>query len=168
MAYERKITLHDDEIPARYNKRTGKYINCNVKTNNIPENMEDYKPDKGFIKTYVKVWEFLADNLTNTEMSVVTRMSIMLEYSTNSLNPLDDKTSVRNLSNTFNISTKTVKNIFEKLFDLGVYLSLRYNHKTRGRVEEWIFNPYIATKGRFVNSDLLQYFNSTIISDVIV
>lgn len=159
--YTKEIKLNHNEIPAKVNTETGEITEVRSRPNNIPEGKEIFIKDEYFSKNYERAWLFLVENLTPTEIGIAVKMSLMTELNTNSLNPLDDNTSIRQLAEYFKISTKSVKKTFSKLFKLGVYASFHYCHYKRGEVKEWIFNPYISFKGRLINSDIKYLFDDT-------
>ena len=104
-------------------------------------------------------WAFLRKKCTPKELEVVNHLVDITNYKNNSLEPLNDETSLRSLSSQFNISTRDVKKVFNKLFKLGVYgkfeVYKEYHHKY------WVLNPYIAFSGRLVKNELVELFNGT-------
>jgi len=163
MDYKKIITLNHNEVAAKINKETGEIIEIKNSTrkNNIPEGKTVFIADEYFAKAYEKAWAYLVDNLSLVEIKIALKMSTMIEMNTNALNPLDDKTSIRGLSEHFGISINSVKKAFKHLFDIGVYASFRYSHYKRGIVDEWIFNPYISFKGKLIESDIKNLFDKT-------
>jgi hypothetical protein len=160
MYENRGIKLQDNEKLYKITD-DGEMNEVKKKVNNIPKGKELFTPDKYFTKNYIKAWNYLLDNLTAIELKIALKMSVMAEYNTNSLIPLDNKTTMRDLAEFFNIGINTVKKAFHNLFKQGVYASFNYYHYLRGDVEEWIFNPYISFKGRLVDSDIKELFNDT-------
>lgn len=159
--YIKEINLGQDEIPAKINTRTGEITEIKGRKNNIPEGKEHFMADEYFAKSYTKAWTYLIDTLKPVELKIAVKMSTMTEMNTNSLAPLDNKTSIRGLADCFNISTRDVKKTFDRLFNIGVYASFRYCHYKRGEVNEWVFNPYISFKGQLISSDIKHLFDNT-------
>ena len=161
MDYKKTVSLRYNEKIEVVNTETGEYREINTRPNNIPENKTVFIADEYFAKAYEKSWEYLVDNLSLVEIKIALKMSTMIEMNTNSLNPLDDKTSLRVLSGHFGISVNSIKKAFKHLLDIGVYASFRYGHYKRGIVDEWVFNPYISFKGKLIESDIKNLFDDT-------
>lgn len=159
--YEQRVKLKDNETLATVDTETGEFKLITKRPNNIPENKEKFVADAKFSKQYSKSWLYLLDNLSLVEIKIANRMSVMAEHTTNSLAPLDDKTTVRELADYFGIGINSVKKAFKHLFDLGVYASFEYCHYQRGHVKEWIFNPFISFKGVLIDSDIKELFINT-------
>lgn len=159
--YTHKMTLRDNELPGKINAETGEFSQVSKKVDNRPSGKIRFNYDASFHKSYEKCWLYLSENLTGAELRIALMMSCIMEYSTNSLAPLDNNTSYELLSEKFSISKGMVKKSFKKLFDIGVYASFKYSHYKRGIVEEWVFNPFISFKGKLIDSDLKNLFINT-------
>lgn len=164
--YTKEIKLKHNEVAAKVNVETGEIKEVTKRPNNIPEGKEKFIADEMFAKNYTKSWNFLLDNLSAVELKIAIKMSVMAEINTNSLSPLDNNTTIRELSEFFDIGINGVKKVFKHLMDVGVYASFKYGHYQRGIVEEWIFNPYISFKGKLINSDIKELFNKTKVAKV--
>lgn len=159
--YEKKVRLNDNEQLYKVNHDTGELVEIKDRKNNIPTGKEKFIADELFAKSYDKAWVYMYDKLSAVEIKIALKMSTMTEFNTNSLNPLDDNTSMRGLAEFFNISINSVKKSFKNLMDIGVYASFRYSHYKRGIVTEWIFNPYISFRGKLIESDIKTLFDNT-------
>lgn len=159
-----EIKLADNEIPAKLNIETGEVQPINKRPNNIPEGKSrlDYE-DFGIIN--LKMLPILRKYLTHTEISIVVTMILKADYNSNSLAPLNNETSIRDLSEIFNISPTIVKKTFAKLFNLGVYAQLRIATDTGN--EFWILNPYIYWKGKLKDDSIFKHFAGTDISKLL-
>ena len=159
--YEKTIKLNHNEVAAKVNTETGEVSTINQRPNNIPQGQERFSYDESFHKAYERSWLYLAKELSGVELKMALMMSCMTEYATNSLAPLDNKTSYDMLSERFKISKGSIGKVLNKLFEVGVYASFKYSHYRRGTVEEWVFNPFISFKGKLINSDLKNLFINT-------
>lgn len=158
----------DDEFLQKVNARTGEVIDVEnkVRPNNIPDGKERFMADEMFTKNYIKSWEYLVDVLKPIELKIALKMANMTEMNTNSLSPLDSETSLSNLAEFFGISRTKAHDAFKTLFKHGVYATFEYSHYRRGKVKEWVFNPYISFKGKLINSDLKNLFDNTVVAKV--
>ena len=120
--------------------------------------------DETFSKNYTRSWNYLLDVLSPIELKIAIKMSTIADMNTNSLEPLNDTTSIRELAETFGISVNTVPKAFEKLLYHGVYATFEYTHYKNGLTKTWIFNPYISFKGKLIKSDIKELFDNTIIA----
>jgi len=159
--YKKEIKLNNNEIAAKINVLTGEVIEVKNVVSNIPEDKEKFSYDKSFHKSYEKSWEYLLDNLTGIELKIALKMANMTEFHTNSLAPLDGTEDIRELADFFNVSKSSIKKALDNLFYHGVYAAFTYQHYKRGKVNEWVFNPFISFKGTLIGSDLKNLFIST-------
>ena len=100
--YTTTIKLKDNQKPSWIDTETGEtgVIENNYKS--LPEGKSrlDYE-DFGIIN--LKMLPVLRMLLTNTEIAIVIAMIEKAEYESNSLAPLSDETSIRQLAETFQI-----------------------------------------------------------------
>lgn len=162
--YTQPIKLQDDEQAAKINKDTGEITLIPKRPNNIPvgKSKLDYE-DFGMIN--LKMLPILKKLLSHTEISIVVSMIMRAKYNSNSLAPLNNETSIRELAETFNISRPIVEKTFKKLFDLGVYAQLKI--ATNEGNEFWILNPYIYWKGKLKDDSIFIHFYNTTISKLL-
>lgn len=156
---KRKINyfLNDHERPAKIDMETGEVTEIADRVNNIPVGKRVVK-QKNFSKINIDVIPILRDNLSNIELGIVLQMIGIAEYNTNSLKPLNNDTTVRELSERFGVGINQVKKNFKNLFDLGVYAQLSIARKDGN--EFWILNPYISFKGGTAEDS--NFFNTQI------
>lgn len=157
--YTQTIKLKDNELPAKINVETGEVKEVDHKKNNIPEGKSklDYDNFSIINNDMLKV---LFKECNSSEIKVVLHMIYLSEFNTNSLNPLNDETSHRELGKIFNLDHKTIKTIFTHLKELGVYLQLNIT-EVDGFKEYWILNPYISWKGKLKSDSLFLTFANT-------
>lgn len=155
-----RIKLNHEEVLVKLNKETGEIKELKSRPNNIPSGKELVEFD--FSKAYNPIiWRFLFEELTPLERDIVSRMTLMAEYGTNSLIPLDDDTTIPQLMETFNISKNKVTATFKKLFNLGIYARFEVKRVDVPYTKYWILNPYISFKGKLVDSDIKNLFRGT-------
>lgn len=158
-----EIKLNDNERPAKINIETGEIQEVKQKANNIPEGKEVFEPNGIFLKTYTKSWKFLKSELTPFEFNVAFQLAIMAKANTNSLEPLNDDTTINQLAEIFGISRNKVTPILTKLYKLGVYAKFEAYKPHIPYTKYWILNPYLSFAGKLISSDIARLFNGTII-----
>lgn len=163
--YKKEIRLNDNEVPATVNIETGEIKEVTHRPNNIPKDKEIFFIKGLFVKSYEIAWDYLLDNLSDKELRIVNRMQLMIRMNSNSLEPLNNDTSIQELSTTFNIHRNHVKRIFKNLKLHGVYAEFEVGTK-RGLKHYWVLNPYIAFKGKIINSALVDLFRETAIAEL--
>lgn len=156
--YEETIKLKHDELPAKVNAQTGEVKVIERPKNNIPKGKTLFK-QTDFAKVNTKTIKFLFDKCSKLEIAIILQMVGMADFNTNSLKPLSDEMSVRDLSKEFNISKNTVTQTFTNLFKLGVYAQFKIS---KGDIKEyWILNPYVSFKGKLIEDALVANFKDT-------
>jgi hypothetical protein len=159
--YTTTIKLKDNQRAAWIDSETGEtgLLENNYKTLSEGKSRLDYE-DFGIIN--LKMLPVLRMLLTNTEIAVVVSMIEQAEYESNSLAPLSDETSIRQLAETFKISPTIVKKTFKNLYDIGVYGRLGIQDS-----EYWILNPYIYWKGKFKTDSIFNHFKNATITKMV-
>lgn len=119
--YNKNINLQHDELAAKVNINTGEIkVIENKKVNSLPTGKSrlDYE---NFGMINLNMLNVLNNELSNIELGIVMVMIMKAEYNTNSLAPLSNEVTVRELAEIFGIGVNTVTKTFKKLADLGVY-----------------------------------------------
>ena len=157
--YTTEVRLNHNEAPAKINMETGEILPINKRPNNIPEGKSklDYNNFSIINNDMLRV---LFDECNGSEIKVILHMVYMSEFGNNSLKPLNDELSYRELSRIFSIDDKTIKAILNKLKYLGVYLQLNIT-EVDGAKEYWVLNPYISWKGKLKSDSLFHTFANT-------
>ena len=137
---------------------TGELTEVKSRANNIPEGMSRLDYDN-FGMINLDMLAVLRRHLSNTQIGIIMAMIMRAEYQTNSLAPLNSETSVRELSEIFDIGINQVTKTFEKLKDLGIFGTLKIA-TDRGN-EFWILNPYIYWKGKLKDDSIFKHFLDT-------
>ena len=161
--YTRKLSLEDNEFAAKINAETGEITTLRNVLNSLPDNHEIWLPNSSFHKTYEATWKFLIQALKADELKVVTIMSLMASANTNSLSPLNEEASIRNLSEYFGVNKDKINKVLKKLFDIGVFAKFEIVKPDVPYTKYWILNPYISFKGKLVDSDIARLFHGTVI-----
>jgi hypothetical protein len=159
--YEISLKLNHDEKASKVNINTGEITILEKKPNNIPANKEVFEPKALFKKDYTKSWIYLKSKLSAFEFSVAFELALLAKANTNSLEPLNDDTTVQQLVERFSISRNKVKPLFNKLWKLGVYGKFEVYDATKPYTKYWILNPYLSFSGKLINSDIASLFRGT-------
>lgn len=163
--YETTIKLKHEEIPAKINIKTGEINEIKKRPNNIPINKELWNPGS-FAKNFTSSWNYLLDNLSDKEISIVNRMVLMARPNSNSLEPLNNQSSVEEIAEKFHIHRNSVNKMFTSLLKHGVYAEFKFGSKT-GIKHYWVLNPYISFKGKTISKSLSDLFRETIIAELV-
>lgn len=161
--YLTTLKLQHNEVPAKINAETGEVTQIKQRVNNIPAG-KVYVRQTNFSKVNTKTIKFLSEMLSNLELAIVFKMIGLADFDTNSMKPLSNDTTVRELADQFGIGINTVTKSFKRLFDLGVYAQFKIAKD--GLKEYWILNPYISFKGKFGDDSIWTNFKSTEIEKV--
>ena len=163
MSYEVKLTLKDNELPAKINAESGETTPILKKISNIPDNKLIFEPDALFRKDYNKSWEYLDSVLTPLEFKVVAKLCRMAKMNTNSLEPLNDDTTIQSIAEEFSIGRNKVTPLFNKLYKFGVYAKFEVVKTNVPYTKYWILNPYLSFAGKLIHSDIAKLFIGTMI-----
>jgi len=159
--YKVEYNLEQDEVALKMNQRTGEVKKLAVRPNNIPEGKEVFEKDGIFRKDYTNSWKFLRKQLTPIEYKAAHTLAIMAKANTNSLEPLNDDTTISELMEVLNVSKNKVKPIMNTLWDLGVYGRFEVKHVDKPYTKYWVFNPFLSFSGKLINSDIANLFRDT-------
>jgi hypothetical protein len=160
--YEVHLGLKHNEAPAKIDLNTGEVIEVKAtKKNRLPEGQQ-LSMQKNFVKLENRLKPFLKENLNTNEMCILYEMIQMIEYKTNSLKPLRDDTSLKELSEIFQVGKNQIKKYLSSLYKLGVYSQHRVY--TDHDKEWWVLNPDVAFNGKFGDTQLFNHFKDTRIS----
>lgn len=161
--YERTIKLQEDELPAKINVETGHVTTLEIKKPNNP-NLIPFEPTAIFSRSYTKSWEFLYYKTTDKEYKVAQYLAFKAKAFTNSLEPLSDDSTVREIAAAVGISKDKVTSIFNRLFDLGVYGKWEVSEIDKGKKKYWILNPYLSFNGKRIDKNIVTLFDNTAIA----
>ena len=164
--YIQEVKLQHNESIMILNKNTGEAVELvsKTKSNNIPVDKSKLSYQH-FNIVNSDLFKKLNKYFTMEELGIIAYMASIAEFNTNSLKPLCDDTSLRELGDIFNTSKDRVGKIFTKLFRFGVYLQIKvYKNELK---EYWVLNPNISWKGRLKDDSIFKHFSNTDISKLI-
>ncbi len=163
--YEELIKFNHNEIPAKVNIETGELIELNPRKNNIPNNRQVFLPNENFDKVYYAshyVWEELELLLSDLELRVARKLVSYGSMNNNSLKPLSNDVTLKNLALEFNIGKNRVKPIFNKLFNLGFYANIDVKDERYPDLNKfWVLNPYLTFSGKTIHIGIISIFEHT-------
>lgn len=162
--YKVEVKLNHNEVAAKVNTETGDTKLVKFRPNNIPDGKSKLSYKKFAIVNNDSI-KILSDLLSNEELGIVLHMIGIAEFNTNSLKPLNDSLSLRELEAELKISKNRVKPILEKLFKLGVYMQVKIHEEDLK--EFWVLNPYISWKGNLKTDSLFDSFMGTVIAKLL-
>jgi hypothetical protein len=165
--YTKEIKLNDNEIAGRINVETGEITPLGARPNNLPKDKSKLKYDS-FSIVNINTQKLLQSLFNHEEYSIINYMISLAEINTNSLDPINDNTTIKELSEIFKINRNKTAKIMHKLYTHGVYLQINYYSYARKReVKYWVLNPNICWRGRLVNDSIFNHFKDTLISKLI-
>lgn len=163
MSYTQTVKLEDNQSLAKVDNDTGEVKPVTKKLSNIPDNKLIFEPDALFRKDYNKSWEYLDSVLTPLEFKVVAKLCRMAKMNTNSLEPLNDDTTIQSIAEEFSIGRNKVTPLFNKLYKFGVYAKFEVVKTNVPYTKYWILNPYLSFAGKLIHSDIAKLFIGTMI-----
>ena len=95
--YHMTIGLDNDQVAAKVNIGTGEVTVVDRGNGKLPDGYEMVEMNK-FSRHLQEVWNYLKKHLTNLEWVAATKMGYMACAYTNSLRPLNDQTTLMELS----------------------------------------------------------------------
>lgn len=159
--YQEKISLKHHERPAKIDLNTGEVKEIKSK-NKLPEGKEKYQEKfmtDSFSKLNMRVLPFLHESFNSIELKIILKMIELTEFNTNSLNPLNNDTSLRELSKLFDVGINQIKKYLEHLYLMGVFAQFKIYKENKE--EYWILSPYISWQGENIDTALKANFKNT-------
>ena len=111
--------------------------------------------------------KYLLAKLSPIEYKIVSIMKMKADITTNSLEPLNNEMSLRELEKEFaeygkdGTSRSTLKKTLDSLLKMGVYGMFNLYEYPQKYANYWILNPYISHKSKTVPIELLELFKNT-------
>lgn len=166
--YIQEVKLKHNEIPAKINLETGDVTEIvNIKKNiPINKNLETFNNNQTFHRCYTESWKLLKTQTSKEEYYVAYQLALKAKAFSNSLEPLCEESTVKLLSEEFNIGINQVTKIFNKLFELGVYGKFEVTEIDRRYKKYWVFNPYLSFNGVKIEKGISQLFKNTIYAKI--
>lgn len=162
--YNQTIQLSDNEQLMKVNSDTGEVTEVRKRINNIPIDKHVFEPDAIFKKDYTSSWKFLKEQCTHLELSAAVGLSLLAKANTNSLEPINDETALKELSEKLNVSKNKIDAVLKKLWKLGVYGKFEVYDVNKPYTKYWILNPYLSFTGKLIKSDIAELFSGTMIA----
>lgn len=161
--YIQKIELKHNEIPAKINLETGEVTGITNKKN---PNVQLIKFAFGglFKKDFNNSWKFLLRELTPLEISAVNYLCSLAQMNTGSLEPLNDDTTLKELTIHLNVSINRVRVVLNKLFLYGVYGRFEVYNPDKPYSKYWIINPFLSFAGDLIDQEIVNLFKNTYIA----
>lgn len=161
--YTQEVKLNHNESIMILNKSTGeaKELVNKTRPNNIPEGKEVFEPDAIFQKHFTNSWKFLQRELSTLEFKAASSLAILAKANTNSLEPIDDNTAYKELSEILGVSINKVDSVLKKLWDYGIYGKFEVKQADKPYTKHWLLNPYLSFSGKVLHSDIAQLFKGT-------
>ena len=166
--YEKRLMLRHHEGVMKVNYDTGEVVDCSdgiLGSNSM--NASCFFNPGGFNKQYSRSWDYLLENLNNIELGIISRMSMMAKMRSNSLAPLNDRTSMSKLGEVFGVDRRIVGRIFDKFLKMGVYAEFKFGDGSEIR-HYWVLNPFISFNGKTIDKSLVELFSETLFFELSV
>lgn len=164
--YEKTIKLNHNEVAAKVNRETGEVTAVPNRPNNIPQGKKLMKGDN-FYKGSVEADALLITLLDPLEYRVVGIMRSRAKMNTNSLEPLNDETSLKELAEHLLVSRNRINTVITKLRNLGVFATFEVVNHGHIQKKVWILNPSISFKGRIISEEIIHLFSETSITKLL-
>ena len=167
MKYTASVLLeHNEALASKVNLDTGEIQDLPIDPNRSryatkDKTMEKFKHPEPFQRRFTRAWILLETQTTKQEFAVANKMAYLAKAFTNSLEPLSPDSTVKTMSECFNISNRDITKIIDKLFKLGVIGKFEVYDKKEHHHNYWIFNPYLAFNGNRIKKDVSTLFDST-------
>lgn len=162
---EETVKLEDHEFLVKANAITGEGKDLRKAMRKLEEGKELFKDEGDWVKKYKGMGSFLRRRLSMVERDMVSLMTDMAQFGTNSLDPLDDEKTSIELSEYFGVHRNYIKKSLKNLYDLGVYGKFSVSEIDKHYKKYWILNPYISYGGNIIDSDIKNLFKNTEIAE---
>ena len=151
---------HNEEVSVT-DKETGEIRYPKKRQNNIPEGKRWNMDGAIFVKSYKKSWQYFKDKVSPIEFKAAYSLSLMAHKNTNSLQPLNSETTLRELEDVLCVSKNKVKEVMDALFEYGVFGEFKVKDESKPYTQYYIFNPYLSFDGRLIDNDIAKLFQGT-------
>jgi hypothetical protein len=165
MAYKKEVKLKHNERAAKVNIETGEMELIPNYIRNLPSGHSLLKY-KSFSITNIDATRKLKRYFNETERCIILEMISAAELQTNSLKPLNNDTSLRQLEEAFGVNKNKIQKALKRLFDFGVYAQLNITEDKEAR-QYWILNPFISWRGRIKKDSIFEHFKNTDIAKLL-
>lgn len=161
--YEYTYNLRHNEKPAFVNLDTGTVA---VIDNKLPvyTGATVFNQKAEFFKSFSNAWEWMYYRVTPLELKVALYLAMKATPVTNSLEPLGDDSSVRELAAATDISTGKVTTVFKNLLEIGVFAKFEVVEEGKKYTRYWVLNPHLSIKSKVVKDTVVKLFENTELS----
>ena len=136
-------------------------IPTDIKKNKKNDGRVYFNNNARFKRHFENAWDLLESLTNDREYLVAIKLSKLAKSFSSSLEPLNDETSVRELSRILKRDKRAITKILAKLYDLGVYAKFSVTDKDYKEKKYWMFNPYLSFNGTHIDEDTLILFKNT-------
>jgi len=165
--YKQELTLRHNEFATIVNRETGETREVKKRAySNLKVGDDLISKTEPFKKDFSRSWDYIWDELSALELRAMVKMVLMAKYKTNSLEHLNDKTTLHELSDTLGVSINKVKGVLERLYHFGVYRKYEVVDKNNPHTKFWVLNPYLSYSGGVIKEELSIPFKDTMIARV--
>lgn len=165
MSYQKTVNLKHHESLMVLNKKTGEVKEVKTRVGN--SNMIRVGKGEAYHKNFTRAWKILRDHMTREEHGVAHDLALLAAPFHNVL-PFDDTTTIKDLSDHFNIDRRRMKKILDKLYKLGIYGKWEIHSVSKGNNQKsWVFNPYLFFNGTVIDKTIVQMFQDTFVYKII-
>ena len=161
--YSKKVDYKNHERPAKINMETGEIIEVptGIKKDKRNNGRVWFNSDAKFKRHFEDAWDLLESLTNDKEYLVAIKLSKLAKSFSSSLEPLNDETSIRELSRILKRDKRAINKILKKLYDLGVYGKFSVTDANYKEKKFWIFNPFLSFNGTHIDEDTLILFQNT-------
>lgn len=165
--YNSEIRLNHNELPAKVNSETGEITivplvhSDRIRHKISSSDLVEFEPGLAFRKDYNLSWKFLDENLNPTEFKAAWKLAIMAKANTNSLEPLSNDTTLKDLAVFLSIGKNQIDKILKRLWSLGVYGKFEVADADKPFKRFWILNPYLSFSGKYIDGSIKTIFDGT-------
>lgn len=125
-----------------------------------------FKHNQPFQMTFTKAWKLLETQTSKKEFEVAVKLSLMAKAFTNSLEPLSQDSTTRELAEQFKCCATDISKVFKRLFELGVIGKFETGNKFNRIERYYVFNPYLSFNGNEIDELIPNLFSETIYANI--
>lgn len=162
--YERTYQLKHNEAPAKINMETGEVKKIGEARGKPNPDFQKFDLMPVYHRLNPVAWEFLESQTTDSELKCALKLAHLAKAFTNSLVPLNDETTLVDLSDTLGVNRNIVERHIDRLFKLGVIGKFEVYDDKQRHTKYWVFNPYLAFNGDKIRRDVVTLFDKTTIA----
>ncbi len=159
--YEKTIQLKHNEAPAKINVETGEVKRLGQARGKSNPDFQKFDLMPVYHRLNPVAWSLLASLTTDSELKCAYKLAHIARAYTNSLVPLNDESTLLELSEALGINRNIVERHVDRLFKLGVIGKFEVYNDKEVHTKYWVFNPYLAFNGDKIRRDVVTLFDGT-------